>query len=166
MRFKQKILPCLWFDDQAEQAAAFYTGIFPSSRITQVTRYGEAGFEFHGKPPGTAMTVLFELDGQAFTALNGGPAFTFSEAISLQIICTKQAEIDHYWDRLGAGGAPEAQQCGWLKDRFGLSWQVVPDVLLEFLAAEDEAAVQRTTLAMLQMKKLDIAALQRAFAGK
>ena len=165
MQFKQKILPCLWFDDQAEQAAAFYTGIFPNSRVTRVTRYGEAGFEFHGKAPGTAMTVVFELDGQAFTALNGGPVFTFNEAVSLQVICTSQAEVDHYWERLGEGGSPEAQQCGWLKDRFGLSWQVVPQVLLEQLASEEHAAVQRATLAMLQMKKLDIAELQRAFFG-
>ncbi|MEK1908325.1 MAG: VOC family protein [Pseudomonas sp.] len=161
----QKILPCLWFDDQAEQAAAFYTGIFPNSRITQVSRYGEAGFEFHGKAPGTAMTVAFELGGQAFTALNGGPVFTFNEAVSLQVICTSQAEIDHYWERLGEGGAPEAQQCGWLKDRFGLSWQVVPEVLLTLLSAEDQSAVQRATQAMLQMQKLDIAQLQRAFSG-
>jgi len=166
MKIKQKIVPCLWFDEQAEEAAGFYTGIFPSSRITQVTRYGEAGFEFHGKPPGTAMTVAFELDGQAFTALNGGPAFRFNEAVSLQIMCATQAEVDHYWQRLGEGGAPEAQQCGWLKDRFGLSWQVVPELLLELLTAQDQAAVQRATEAMLRMKKLDIAGLQQAFSGK
>jgi predicted 3-demethylubiquinone-9 3-methyltransferase (glyoxalase superfamily) len=166
MQLIQKILPCLWFDDQAEQAAAFYCGIFPNSRITRVTRYGEAGFEFHGRAPGTAMTVAFELDGQAFTALNGGPLFTFSEAISLQIICATQAEIDHYWNQLGQGGAPEAQQCGWLKDRYGLSWQVVPETLLEMLQAQDKTAVARATEAMLRMRRLDIAALQRAFSGK
>ncbi|MDD0842637.1 VOC family protein [Pseudomonas sp. Gutcm_11s] len=162
----QKIVPCLWFDEQAEEAAAFYVGIFADSRVTQVTRYGEAGFEFHGKAPGTAMTVAFELDGQPFTALNGGPVFRFNEAISLQIMCATQAEVDHYWTRLGEGGAPEAQQCGWLKDRFGLSWQVVPELLLELLAAPDQAAVQRATEAMLRMKRLDIAELQQAFAGE
>lgn len=166
MQIKQKILPCLWFDDQAEAAAAFYTNIFPDSRITRVTRYGEAGFEFHGKAPGTAMTVAFELDGQTFTALNGGPVFRFNEAVSLQILCATQAEVDHYWERLGAGGPAEAQQCGWLKDRYGLSWQVVPEVLLELLQADDQAAVQRATEAMLRMKKLDIAELRRAFAGQ
>lgn len=166
MQIKQKILPCLWFDDQAEAAAAFYTSIFPDSRITRVTRYGEAGFEFHGKAPGTAMTVAFELDGQTFTALNGGPVFRFNEAVSLQILCATQAEVDHYWERLGAGGPAEAQQCGWLKDRYGLSWQVVPEVLLELLQADDQAAVQRATEAMLRMKKLDIAELRRAFAGQ
>jgi predicted 3-demethylubiquinone-9 3-methyltransferase (glyoxalase superfamily) len=166
MHIEQKIVPCLWFDEQAEEAAGFYTSIFPNSRITRMTRYGEAGFEFHGKAPGTAMTVAFELDGQAFTALNGGPLFKFNEAVSLQVMCATQAEIDHYWTRLGEGGAPEAQQCGWLKDRFGLSWQVVPERLLELLAADDHAAVQRATEAMLRMKKLDIAGLQQAFAGK
>lgn len=166
MQIKQKIRPCLWFDDQAEEAAAFYTNIFPDSRITRVTRYGEAGFEFHGKAPGTAMTVAFELDGQTFTALNGGSVFRFNEAVSLQILCATQAEVDHYWERLGAGGPAEAQQCGWLKDRYGLSWQVVPEVLLELLQADDQAAVQRATEAMLRMKKLDIAELRRAFAGQ
>jgi predicted 3-demethylubiquinone-9 3-methyltransferase (glyoxalase superfamily) len=166
MQIKQKIRPCLWFDDQAEAAAAFYTNIFPDSRITRVTRYGEAGFEFHGKAPGTAMTVAFELDGQTFTALNGGSVFRFNEAVSLQILCATQAEVDHYWERLGAGGPAEAQQCGWLKDRYGLSWQVVPEVLLELLQADDQAAVQRATEAMLRMKKLDIAELRRAFAGQ
>lgn len=166
MRLQQKIVPCLWFDEQAEEAAAFYSEIFPDSRIMRVTRYGEAGFEFHGKAPGTAMTVAFELHGQPFTALNGGPVFRFTEAVSLQVLCGDQAEVDHYWARLGEGGAPQAQQCGWLKDRYGLSWQVVPEVLLEMLLAEDQAAVQRATQAMLQMKKLDIAALQRAFVGE
>jgi predicted 3-demethylubiquinone-9 3-methyltransferase (glyoxalase superfamily) len=166
MQIKQKILPCLWFDDQAEEAAAFYVDILSNSRITQVTRYGEAGHEFHGKAPGTAMTVAFELDGQAFTALNGGPVFRFNEAVSLQILCATQAEVDHYWERLGAGGPAEAQQCGWLKDRYGLSWQVLPEVLLELLQADDHAAAQRATEAMLRMKKLDIAELQRAFAGQ
>lgn len=161
----QRITPCLWFDSQAEQAAGLYTAIFPNSRILRVSRYGEAGFEFHGKPPGSAMTVAFELDGQAFTALNGGPAFVFNEAISLQVMCATQEEVDHYWARLSAGGDERTQQCGWLKDRFGLSWQVVPSVLPDMLCDPDVAAAQRATQAMLQMKKLDIATLQRAFAG-
>ncbi|MEO4048181.1 VOC family protein [Pseudomonas sp. CAU 1711] len=166
MRLQQKIVPCLWFGDRAEEAAAFYTGTFPNSRITRVSRYGEAGFELHGKTPGAAMTVAFELDGQAFTALNGGPLLRFNEAVSLQVMCCDQAEIDHYWARLGEGGAPEAQRCGWLRDRYGLSWQVVPEVLLELLQAPDGAAVQRATEAMLRMRKLDIAGLQRTFAGE
>ena len=165
MGLQQKIVPCLWFDAQAEEAAVFYTGIFPNSRITQVSRYGEAGFEYHGKSPGAVMTVAFELDGQAFTALNGGPAFRFNEAVSLQILCATQEEVDHYWERLGEGGAAEAQQCGWLKDRYGLSWQVIPVPLLEMLQSGDQAA-QRATEAMLRMQKLDIAALQRAFSGE
>lgn len=166
MQLKQQITPCLWFDEQAEEAADFYVDIFPDSRITQVARYGEAGFEFHGKVSGTAMAVAFELNGQPFTALNGGPAFTFNEAVSLQVMCASQEEVDHYWQRLGAGGASEAQQCGWLKDRYGLSWQVVPAVLLEMLQAEDRAAAQRVTNAMLRMQKLDIAELRRAFTDK
>lgn len=166
MRIKQKIVPCLWFDGQAEEAAAFYIGIFPNSRVTRVTHYGEAGFEFHGKVPGTVMMVAFELDGQAFTALNGGPVFRFNEAVSLQVMCATQTEVDRYWAQLGTDGVPEAQQCGWLKDRYGLSWQVVPEVLLEMLLAEDQAAVQRATEAMLRMQKLDIATLQRAIVGE
>ena len=166
MQIQQKIVPCLWFDDQAEEAASFYTATFPNSRITQVIRYGEAGFEFHGKASGTAMTVVFELDGQTFTALNGGPVFRFNEAVSLQVMCASQAEVDHYWARLGEGGEPQAQQCGWLKDRYGLSWQVVPEVLLEMLQAENVAAAQRVTEAMLRMKKLDIVTLLQAFEGE
>ena len=165
MGLQQKIVPRLWFDAQAEDAAAFYTGIFPNSRITQVSRYGEAGFEYHGKPPGAVMSVAFELDGQAFTALNGEPAFRFNEAVSLQFLCATQEEVDHYWERLGEGGAAEAQQCGWLKDRYGLSWQVIPVPLLEMLQSGDQAA-RRATEAMLRMQKLDIAALQRAFSGE
>lgn len=161
----QRIVPCLWFDDQAEAAAALYTSIFPNSRIVAVTRFGEAGREIHGRPPGSVMTVEFELDGQAFTALNGGPMFVFSEAVSLQVICQTQAEIDHYWARLGEGGDPEAQQCGWLKDRFGLSWQVVPDGMVEMMADPTSPATNRAMEAMLAMTKLDIAALQRAYDG-
>jgi predicted 3-demethylubiquinone-9 3-methyltransferase (glyoxalase superfamily) len=162
---KSKISPCLWFDNQAEEAARFYTAIFKDSKITAVSRYPEAGQEIHGKPPGSVMTVAFELDGQSFTALNGGPIFKFNEAISLQIECETQGEVDYYWEKLSAGGPPEAQQCGWVKDQFGLSWQVVPKVLPELLTDPDTAKSQRAFQSMLQMKKLDIAGLQRAFAG-
>ncbi|HEV8543767.1 MAG TPA: VOC family protein [Verrucomicrobiae bacterium] len=157
--------PFLWFDQKAEEAALFYTSIFKSSKITAISRYGEAGKEIHGRPPGSVMTVSFELDGQSFTALNGGPAFQFNEAISFQIECETQAEVDFYWERLSEGGDPKAQQCGWLKDKFGLSWQVVPAMLPALLSDPDETKSQRAFQAMLQMKKLDIAALERAFAG-
>lgn len=159
-----KITPCLWFDHQAEEAAAFYTGIFPRSRITHVNRFPDAGQEIHGKPAGSVMTVSFELDGQPFVALNGGPQFRFNEAVSLQIDCTDQAEVDHYWTRLGAGGDERAQQCGWLKDRYGLSWQVVPTVLLELMQHTDPAKTRRVMQALLQMKKLDIEGLKQAAA--
>jgi predicted 3-demethylubiquinone-9 3-methyltransferase (glyoxalase superfamily) len=159
------IMPCLWFDDQAEEAAKFYTGIFKNSRIASTSYYGEAGQEIHGKPPGSVLVVAFELDGKPFTALNGGPLFTFNEAISLQVICETQDEVDHYWTQLGAGGDPQAQQCGWLKDRYGVSWQIVPRVLIEMLEGRPTEKSQRAMAAMLQMKKLDIAALERAYAG-
>lgn len=161
----QKITPCLWFDDQAEQAAAFYTGIFSNSRIVDIARYGEAGREIHGRPAGTVMTVAFELDGQRFTALNGGPVFKFNEAISFQINCDTQQDVDYYWSKLSEGGDEQAQQCGWLKDKYGLSWQVVPAVLIEMLLDSDYEKSQRVMAAMLQMKKIDIDALKRAYAG-
>src|SRR5262244_482703 len=129
-----QITPCLWFADQAEEAARFYTGIFPNSKIGRIARYTSVGQETHQRPPGSVMTVEFELDGNRFTGLNGGPLFTFSEAISFQVLCETQAEIDHYWTKLSAGGDPSAQQCGWLKDRFGLSWQIVPRTLSEMMA--------------------------------
>jgi len=165
MSIKQRIRPCLWFDDQGEEAARLYTGIFPNSRIVAVTRYGEAGFEVHHRPAGSVMTVVFELDGQRFTALNGGPMFTFNEAVSLEIHCATQEEIDYYWERLGEGGDPAARQCGWLKDRFGLSWQVVPEEMDEMFADPESPATMRVTEAMLGMKKLDIAELRRAYEG-
>lgn len=165
MQVVQKISPCLWFDDQGEEAARFYTGIFPNSKIVNVSRYGEAGREIHGKAPGTVMTVAFVLDGQAFTALNGGPIFKFNEAISLQVSCENQAEVDHYWDKLSQGGDPQAQQCGWLKDKYGVSWQVVPRVLPEMLTDPNPEKSQRVMTALLQMKKLDIEKLKRAYAG-
>ena len=163
MAVRPRIRPCLWFDDQGEEAARFYVGIFPNSRIVTVTRYGAAGFEVHGRPAGSVLTVEFELDGQPFTALNGGPVFTFNEAISLEVYCETQDEIDHYWDKLSAGGDPNAQQCGWLKDRYGVSWQVVPTMLVELIKNEKSKKSQRAFEAMLGMKKLDIAALQRAY---
>jgi predicted 3-demethylubiquinone-9 3-methyltransferase (glyoxalase superfamily) len=160
-----KIAPCLWFDDRAEEAARFYVGIFKHSKILEISRYSEAGREVHGRPPGSVMAVSFELEGQPFTALNGGPLFKFSEAISFQVPCETQAEVDHYWSKLSTGGDPSAQQCGWLKDKFGLSWQVVPTVLLKMLMDPDPAKSKRAMNAMLQMKKFDIATLERAYAG-
>ena len=161
----QKITPCLWFDDQAEEAVKFYTGIFENSRIVKIARYGEAGHEVHKKPAGSVMIIAFELDGQAFTALNGGPIFKFNEAISLQVSCETQEEVDYYWQKLSQGGDEKAQQCGWLKDKFGLSWQIVPSVLPELVGDPNSAKSQRAMKAMLQMKKLDIEALKRAYAG-
>jgi predicted 3-demethylubiquinone-9 3-methyltransferase (glyoxalase superfamily) len=161
----RRIAPCLWFDSQAEEAARFYTGIFRNSKITQVSHYGEAGREVHGRPVGSVMAVAFELDGQAFTALNGGPVFKINEAISFQINCETQAEVDHFWERLSEGGDPQAQQCGWLKDRYGVSWQVVPSVLPRLMSDPDPAKSGRAMQAMLQMKKIDIAKLERAAAG-
>jgi predicted 3-demethylubiquinone-9 3-methyltransferase (glyoxalase superfamily) len=161
----QKITPCLWFDDQAEEAAKFYTAIFNNSKIVSMTRYGEAGHEVHGRPAGTVMTVAFELDGHAFTALNGGPMFKFNEAVSFQVSCETQEELDYYWERLSEGGDREAQQCGWLKDKYGASWQVIPNVLLEMLTNPDSEKSQRVMKSMLRMKKIDIEELKRAYDG-
>ena len=163
MQVNRRITPCLWFDGQAEEAAAFYTSIFERSRILEVARYGEAGREVHGHSAGTVMTVSFELDGQAFTALNGGPMFEFNEAVSFQVHCETQEEVDHYWEKLSAGG--EEQQCGWLKDKFGVSWQIVPAVVPAMFADPDSEKSNRAMEALLRMKKLDIAELERAFAG-
>jgi predicted 3-demethylubiquinone-9 3-methyltransferase (glyoxalase superfamily) len=165
MQVTQKIAPCLWFDDQAEEAARFYTGIFKNSRIVTVSRYGEAGHEVHGRPAGSIMTVAFVLDGQAFTALNGGPVFTLNEAISFQANCETQEEVDYYWEKLSAGGDVKAQQCGWLKDRYGVSWQVVPRALVEMITDSDSKKSGRVMEAMLRMKKLDISELKRAYGG-
>ena len=161
----QKITPCLWFDDQAEEAVAFYSGIFRNSKVVKISRYGEAGQEVHGRPPGTVLMVAFELDGQAFTALNGGPVFKFNEAISFQVNCETQEEVDYYWEKLSEGGDANAQQCGWLKDRYGASWQIVPVALVEMIADPDPGKAGRVMEAMLRMKKLDIAGLKRAYAG-
>lgn len=160
-----RIRPCLWFADHGEEAARFYTGIFPNSRIVAITRYSEAGFEIHQRPTGSVMTVTFELDGQQFTALNGGPMFTFTEAISLEVHCKSQEEVDYYWERLGEGGDPAARQCGWLKDRYGVSWQVIPTAMERMFEDPESPATQRAMNAMLQMEKLDIGELERAYAG-
>jgi predicted 3-demethylubiquinone-9 3-methyltransferase (glyoxalase superfamily) len=156
----QKIRACLWYDGKAEEAAQFYTAIFPNSKILATTRFSEAGKEIHGKEPGSVMTVDFELNGKPFTALNGGPIFKFTEAISFQVFCDTQDEIDRYWEKLGAGGDPRAQNCGWLKDRYGLSWQIVPAILPKLL--EGPARAQRVLAALMGMTKLDIRALQAA----
>ncbi len=165
MQVVQKITPCLWFDDQAEEAVEFYTAIFSNSRIVTISRYGEAGYEVHGRPAGTVMVVAFELDGQAFTALNGGPLFRFNEAISFQVNCETQEEVDYYWEKLSEGGDERARQCGWLKDKYGASWQVVPRVLPELINDPDTEKSLRVFAAMLQMKKIDIDGLIRAHTG-
>ena len=154
-----KVSPFLWFDTQAEEAANFYVSVFKNSKITNVNRYGEAG---PGKP-GSVMTVAFELDGQEFTALNGGPDYRFTHAISFVVNCKDQTEVDYFWDKLSEGG--EEVQCGWLRDKYGLSWQVVPEGLGDVLSGDDDEGSQRAMEAMLQMKKLDIDALRRAYAG-
>lgn len=163
---KQRFTSCLWFDTQGEEAAKFYTSVFRNSRITATTRYSAAGQEIHGQKPGNVMTVAFELDGQSFVALNGGPQFKFNEAISFQINCDTQEEIDYYWEKLGAGGDPQAQVCGWLRDKFGLSWQVIPRMMDDLFRDHNSPGAQRAMNAMLQMKKLDIEELRRAYKGE
>ena len=165
MQVTHKITPCLWFDDQAEEAAGFYIAIFRNSKIVNVARYGEAGHDVHGRPAGTVMTLAFELDGQAFTALNGGPIFKFNEAISFQVNCETQEEVDYYWDKLSKGGDERAQQCGWLKDKYGLSWQIVPRVLVEMISDPNPKKSGRVMEAILQMKKINIDELKRAYTG-
>jgi predicted 3-demethylubiquinone-9 3-methyltransferase (glyoxalase superfamily) len=164
MKLSQKIAPCLWFASEAEEAARFYTGIFPDSKILKIARYGQAGFETHGQRPGTVLTVQFELAGLPFTALNGGPHFKFNEAVSLQIYVEDQKELDYYWDRLTPGGDPKSHVCGWLKDKYGLSWQVVPSRTVEWFGEPNEKS-ERVMTALLKMRKLDIAELQRAYDG-
>ncbi len=165
MKLSRSITPCLWFDGRAEEAAAFYTGIFSNSRIVAVSRFSEVGKEFHQQPAGAVMTVVFELDGQEFTALNGGPMFQFTEAISFQVHCDTQAELDYFWEKLSEGGDPRAQQCGWLKDRFGVSWQIVPTIVAELFKNHESEGYQRAAAAMFQMQKLDIETLKRAYEG-
>jgi len=153
----QRISPCLWFDKQAEEAVDFYLSIFKNAKIKSTTRFGEAG----PGPKGSVMVIAFELDGMEFIALNGGPIFKFNEALSLSISCQSQSEVDYYWSKLTAGGTES--QCGWLKDKYGVSWQVVPLPLTELMASSDAPHVKRMTEAMFKMKKLDIAALEKAF---
>lgn len=158
-----RFTPCLWFDGDAEEAATFYASIFKDSRVKRVTRYEEAGAKASGRPEGSVMTVELELDGQGFLALNGGPEFPFTPAVSFIVNCGSQEEVDHYWDRLCDGGEPG--QCGWLRDRFGVSWQVVPTALNEMLQDADAGKSRRVVEALLQMHKIDLGALQRASAG-
>jgi predicted 3-demethylubiquinone-9 3-methyltransferase (glyoxalase superfamily) len=160
---KRKITPCLWFDTQAEEAANHYVSIFKNARIGHISRYAKAGNEIHGRPAGSVMTVEFELDGQPFVALNGGPHFKFDEAVSFQVFCDSQDEIDYYWSKLSAGG--QEGPCGWLKDKFGLSWQVVPSALIEMLSQPNSEKTERVTGAFLHMKKFDIEAPKQAYAG-
>ena len=147
-----QITPCLWFDNQAEEAALFYTSIFKDSSITSISRYGKEGFEYHGQPERSAMTVVFQINGQTYTALNGGPIFKFNEAISFQVFCDSQDEIDYYWDKLTEGG--EEIQCGWLKDKYGVSWQIVPSILASLMSNPEKAG--KVTNAFMQMKKFEI----------
>lgn len=161
---RQKITPFLWFDDNAEEAAKFYTGIFKKSRIGRVARYSSAGANAAGRPAGSVMTVEFELEGQQFVALNGGPHMKFNEAISLVVNCKTQAELDYYWKKLSAEG--KEVQCGWLRDRYGVAWQIVPESVWEWLTDKDAAASQRVMAAVLQMTKLDIGRLKKAHKGE
>lgn len=159
----QAITPCLSFDDQAEQAAEFYTGIFNNSKITRVSHYPDVGQEDHGRPAGSVMVVEFQLDGQAFIALNGGPEFQFNQGVSMMVTCESQEEVDYFWEKLSAGG--EKIQCGWLKDKFGLSWQITPGRLMELVMGTDAEGSRRAFAAMLEMKKIDIGEIERAVAG-
>jgi predicted 3-demethylubiquinone-9 3-methyltransferase (glyoxalase superfamily) len=161
----QKITPFLWFDTQAEEAAKYYVSIFKNSKIGKISRYGEGGQEVHKRPPGSVMVIEFTLEGQPFLALNGGPNFKFNEALSLYIGCKDQAEIDYYWDKLTQGGDPAAQQCGWLKDKYGLSWQVGPADFDRLLGDPADPGAQRAMEAMMDMRKIDIAKLEEARAG-
>ena len=161
-----QLSPCLWFDSQAEDAARFYVSIFRDAKIFTINRYPAVGQEIHGREAGSVMTVDFELNGLRFTALNGGPLFKFNEAISLQVLCRDQVEIDYYWEKLGEGGDPKARQCGWLKDKFGLSWQVAPTGMADYFRNPASKNTERAFAAMMQMKKIDIAQLEKAFKGK
>lgn len=158
----QRISPFLWFDKQAEEAAAFYTSVFPNSRILGKLHYAKEASDASGQATGSVMTVEFELDGQTFTALNGGPMFSFTPALSLVVNCQSEEEVDYYWSKLTEGGDESAQQCGWLKDRYGLSWQVVPTELIEMLKGPDAATVSRVTAAIMRSKKLDLKELRKA----
>jgi predicted 3-demethylubiquinone-9 3-methyltransferase (glyoxalase superfamily) len=157
----QRITPFLWFDDKAEEAACFYISIFKNSKIVNIARYGEAGAQVSGRPKGSVMTVAFQLDGEEFVALNGGPQFKFTEAISLVVNCRTQEEVDEYWQKLSIGG--QEVHCGWLKDKYGLSWQIVPTILGEMMSDPDPKKTERVMKAMIQMKKLDVQALKQAY---
>jgi predicted 3-demethylubiquinone-9 3-methyltransferase (glyoxalase superfamily) len=165
MATMQKITSCLWFDNQAEEAAKFYTSVFKDSSIGKISYYGNEGQEEHRQETGTIMTIEYELNGNKFLGLNGGPIFKFNEAVSFIISCKDQAEVDYYWEKLTAGGDPKAQQCGWLKDKYGLSWQVVPTELQDMVASEDKVKSGRMMEALMKMKKLDVAELEKAFNG-
>jgi predicted 3-demethylubiquinone-9 3-methyltransferase (glyoxalase superfamily) len=160
----QKIIPCLWFDDKAEEAAAFYASVFNDAKILAVTHYGKEGKEVHGRPEGSVLTVELQLQGQRFTLMNGGPLFTFSEAVSFIVSCKTQEEVDHYWEKLSA--VKESEQCGWLKDKYGVSWQIVPEILEGLMSDKDKEKAGRVMNALLEMKKLDIKGLQDAYDGK
>ncbi|HEU4822278.1 MAG TPA: VOC family protein [Nitrososphaeraceae archaeon] len=162
----QKITPCLWFDGKAEEAAKFYVSIFKDSKIGNVTRYGKEGYEIHGGEAGSVLTVDFEIEGEKFVALNGGPIFKFNEAISFQVRCETQKEVDYYWEKLSEGGDEQAQQCGWLKDKYGVSWQITPILLEKMLQDKDTKKSDRVMKALLQMRKLDITALMQAYKEK
>lgn len=159
----QKIIPNLWFDGNAEEAVNFYVSIFKNSRIGNIAKYGEAGKEIHGQPAGSIMTIEFEIEGQSFLALNGGPDFKFSEAVSFAINCETQEEIDYYWNKLIEGGDPSAQICGWLKDKYGLSWQVVPTAISKMMLDPDKKKRDRVTNAFLKMKKINLADLEKVY---
>lgn len=158
----QRITPFLWFNDEAEEAANFYVSVFENSRILTASRYGKEAARASGKPEGSVMVMAFELDGQTFSALNGGPAFTFNPSLSLVVNCHNQDEVDHYWNHLSKDGDPTAQQCGWLKDRYGLSWQIVPVQLVDILTASDPVKAQKAMQVLMTMKKIDLAALEKA----
>ena len=166
MAIIQKITPNLWFDEQAEQAADFYMSIFEDSMVKRITRYGKTGHEIHGMAEGMVMTVEFLICGQEFVALNGGPHFKFNEAISFIVNCDTQEEVDYYWEKLTEGGDPDAQQCGWLKDKFGLSWQIVPTALTDMITDSDQDKAQKALKAMFSMKKIDLETLNQAYEGK
>jgi len=166
MAITQKIVPNLWFDGQAEEAARYYTSIFKDSSIGRITRYGKEGFEIHKHPEGSVMTVEFEIEGQKYVGLNGGPDFKFSEAISFIVNCSTQEEVDYYWGKLSQGGDPNSQQCGWLKDKFGVSWQIVPTILDDLVSSADKEKAGRAMNAMLGMKKISIIDLERAYYGE
>lgn len=165
MTLIQPITPCLWFDGEAKQAAEFYTSIFKNSRIVQTSYYGETSADIHASMAGKVLMVTFEINGQVFSALNGGPLFKFNEAVSFQVFCRDQAEVDYYWQKLGEQGDEAAQQCGWLKDKYGVSWQVVPNIFIELIKDANDPKAQRAMDAMMGMKKLNIAALLAAYQG-